>query len=198
MTSERSVCNPDTYYDTKIYFNYVDVKAEILRNWSVFDDKTWRQDAEGSCHKDTKTIYLRSPRLREEEEEEYTESIVHNRIETETEYTYELFPKTVAAVNHLISRIETVELGRVMIVALAPGGYISPHTDQGDYPEHYDRYHMCISVPEELVFTIGENRMKTAPGSTYWINNDTYEHSVDNTKSDEWRISIIVDIKGWL
>jgi quercetin dioxygenase-like cupin family protein len=167
-------------------FDVTAVKVEVFNNYDLFFLETYRQDHPTSSHKDTASIFLRMCTK---------ESIddIFNSIQAVTCPQMDDFPKVQKIVTDTVAAVAGVELGRVMLVTLKPGGVITAHSDEGRYPEYYNRYHVPI-LSDNCKFTIDGNDLYMREGGLYLIDNQL-EHSVENLSNQE-RIHLIMDIKG--
>jgi hypothetical protein len=168
---------------------------ELSQKWDMFYGETWRQDAPGSPHKDTMTTMLRGPLL--EDDEDLSKDIVFNRLTCQVEPVGLLFPEVYNLVRQLMYKVCGVELGRVMLVALKPGGKVTQHVDEGKYPQYYNRYHIPLITDETSLFTVGDVTGNLQRGTCYWLNTSLYEHSAVNHSETNTRVHLIVDIKSW-
>jgi hypothetical protein len=152
----------------------------------LWDEITIRQDHPGSAHHDTDCIFLRGPRAF-----------------TVEDYLYDLGAYDYPAMDKLASVLVPVlrpllqdalrvdELGRVLIVRLKPGGHIDPHVDEGDYADHYSRFHLALTGDACSTLTAGGETQHFAPGELWWFDHKA-EHTAANA-SDQPRIHIIID-----
>lgn len=98
-----------------------------------------------------------------------------------------------AQVLDLVRRVDGIQLGRVMITRLKPGGKIYPHVDQGAPAELFDRYQIALQSQPGANFRIADETVNFATGEVWWINN-RLEHEVVNNSRDD-RIVCIVDVR---
>jgi hypothetical protein len=152
----------------------------------LWDDITIRQEFPGTCHADTKTIYLRAPsQFTIEGYQESLDSVDYWILS-------ELAPDVVHLMRHaLLDVVKAKEIGRVMIVSLKPGGKVLTHIDEGKYAEHFTRFHLCLTGSPDATMTVGGETMSFQPGEV-WSFNHRVEHSACNLGTDA-RIHIIFD-----
>lgn len=150
--------------------------------WDVF---TYRQEASGSAHHDTKCILLRAP-------EYFTAESIYTDLEAANTLPSEVLSESTKLVNDLLNVLKADKLGRVMLVSLKPDGHIDRHFDSGEYSDFYDRFHIVLSSEDGNEFECGDELVKMKPGEV-WIFNHHLEHEVHNY-SDKERIHIIVDV----
>jgi len=150
-----------------------------------FNDITLRQTMPGSAHVDTKSIYLQGPQ--DPTPERWYEDVPHIAYKSLIGWS---------EAQSVISRIMQLchgPLGKVMIVALRPGGKITPHVDEGAYANAYDRYHLPISTnPTAEMFAGGETQ-HIPVGQLTWFNNHVL-HSACNMGAFS-RVHLIVDVR---
>lgn len=86
-----------------------------------------------------------------------------------------------------------VQLGRVVITKLAPGGKVDPHPDEGPYAEFYTRYHVVLQGLPGSMFHCGDEAVQMQTGELWWFDSRT-EHWVANNSRED-RIHMIVDVR---
>jgi hypothetical protein len=151
-----------------------------IEHWWKYS--TLRQKAEGSPHKDTESIYLRMPKVVD----------LHTVFESMEVVDWppmpnEILQQLIYDVSHLAYAVPA----RVMLVKLHPGGYITPHIDQGKYAEATDRYHLCVTSNARCEMQIGNEVVMACPEEVWWFDKHA-EHSVLNGGKTP-RIHLIVD-----
>jgi hypothetical protein len=107
---------------------------------------------------------------------------------------WDRLPQVRPIIFDLMRRVEGVQLGRVMITRLKPGGQIYPHEDAGAPAEFYSRYQFCLQASPGCLFHCGDETAYFAPGSIWYFDNQQ-THAVVNNGSDE-RISVVIDIRN--
>ena len=155
-----------------------------LANAPHWDAFTTRQRFPGSPHSDTKCIPLRGASA-------FLESYKPLVARKATVFSAYL-PHTVALVNKVLNGLPVLTVGNVLAVALMPGGQITPHIDEGDYPTHFERFHIVVTSPTGNWFKCGEEVFMPNPGDIFFFNH-RLTHSVGNPSS-EARIHLIVDV----
>lgn len=151
--------------------------------WDFF---TARQDARGSAHHDTRCILMRAP-----DATEITADVWFNVTESVDTGAVVHLPAVCALVASACDRLKVVELGRVMLVELAPGGHIDRHVDEGAYAAHFSRFHLPLVSAPGNEFHNGVEQLHMQPGEL-WQFNQHAEHEVFN-RSDTPRIHLIID-----
>lgn len=151
----------------------------------LWDEVTFRQDFEGSPHKDTQAIIMRGP----------ASLSYQDTMQSIACYDYPIAgvlkdyigPALVPMLNALC----ITELGRVMIVKLKAGGHVTAHIDEGEYADHYARFHVALSTNEHCIQTSGDEGCHFPAGTAWW-----FDHKKTHTASnygDTDRIHIIAD-----
>lgn len=99
----------------------------------------------------------------------------------------------------LLTQVQGVRLGRVLITRLDPGGQISPHRDYGpaadgyaDTEPYWQRFHWCLQADEGSLFGAGEEVVRMHPGDVWWFDGGQ-RHWVQNTGQVP-RLHVIVDV----
>lgn len=157
------------------------VLAELEARPDLWKLITFRQEYEGSAHKDSETIVLRGPTSGED--------LLENLTLMEFPYLPEL-PATVAYLQAVIAEVAMVHVGRVMAVRLKAGGCVTPHVDEGRYARYWARFHAPLSTNTGCRFQCGEESVHMAAGSVWWFNHQRL-HSVVNEGGE--RVHLIVD-----
>lgn len=94
----------------------------------------------------------------------------------------------------LMRRVDGVQLGRVIVSRLRPGGRIAPHVDEGTPATFYRRYQIALQSLPGCLFRCGDETVNMQSGEVWWINNRV-EHEVINNSADD-RLACIVDIRS--
>lgn len=158
------------------------VNSAVREHEAHFEDETWRQSTPGTCHADTRSLYLRMP------SEISVHSIFHSLdISDKPLIKLPILQQSLYDVQQLLDRA----LARVMIVRLKPWGFIKPHTDEGSYADATDRYHWCLTSNPDAFFVSGREMAQMQPGEVWWFDKHV-EHAVKNGRSD--RDHMIVDV----
>ena len=152
----------------------------------LWGEITLRQDYPGSAHHDTDCIFLRGPRSFTPEDYFFDLG----------SFDYPAMDKLADALVPLLRQLlqdvlQVEELGRVLIVRLKPGGHVDAHVDEGDYADHFARFHVALTGEPGSVLTAGGEVQHFAPGEAWWFDHKV-EHTADNL-GDVPRIHIIFD-----
>lgn len=144
-----------------------------------------RQNYPGTAHHDTQTIFLRGPRS-------FTRQDYFFDIGAFECSAYQVLRKEIdAVVDPVLDAIRPTEIGRMMIVNLRAGGIVDWHADEGDYADHYSRFHICLeSLPGSVLITqSGMQHMR--PGEAWWFNHKA-RHCARNNSIGR-RVHLIFD-----
>jgi hypothetical protein len=106
----------------------------------------------------------------------------------------ERFPAHYTAAKWIMSTVQGIKLGRIMIVHLEPKGTIGMHVDPGEYFERHSRYHIPLKTNSGVQFIDKDNIKEHMPYMTLCRLNNLSPHSLIND-SDEDRIHLIVDVE---
>jgi hypothetical protein len=108
---------------------------------------------------------------------------------------YVKYPKVINLCKWIYEQVEGIEMGRIMIVNLAPGGIVAPHIDPLDYFEQFSRFHIPFKTNSKVVFNDGSGSSdEHMPYKTLSRLNNRLMHALYN-RSAENRIHLITDIK---
>lgn len=146
-----------------------------------------REKFEGSPHKGTQTIYLRSTPwpLRSKDDVQQSLQIVNWPVlQMETRFQQAL-PE--------LERIAGLPLARAMVVRLEPGKQVEPHADQGRYAELTERFHYVVTTNDQSVLGVGDEHVSPKVGEIWWIDKRLEHWAYNNGPTP--RIHLIFD--GW-
>lgn len=157
-----------------------------------FEQITIRQKYPGSAHADTRCIYIRGPK-------EFTFDAIFNQLDAI--YNPELPDVIMINAGKLVTQVADAvgarEIGRVMIVELAPGGEVKPHADEGFYADHFERFHIVLSTNQLCFFQCDYEpdhaeiaHMKE--GEAWWFNHKRTHNFIN--EGDTPRIHLIADM----
>lgn len=147
-----------------------------------------RQSYPGSAHKDTETIYLRWAT-----DQSVAGSFHCLESEDQLAPLLDLTPEIGTLFQSALRHIgcgEEPDVGRVILVRLAPHGHIAEHVDEGPYADKYDRFHLCVAGASS--FYVEGHRQEMLPGELWWFNHKK-PHTVQNF-SHVPRIHLIMDL----
>jgi len=165
------------------------VLLDLARSPWLWDQNKTRREYAGTPHSAMTDIWVR---FRPQREIVGIES--HNE-----EYRCEFWPawyQLPALRGHifaLMTRVQAVELGSILITRLPPGAMIDPHSDAGSWaPEHYNtKCHLMLAG--QSVVTCGEEQACWSAGEV-WTFDNLLRHSIHNPGQVD-RIVVIVSMR---
>lgn len=162
----------------------------IERQPELWGEITARQTTPGSPHKYTEAIFLRWCPTK-------TIEAVFTEIEAVDYPALSKLPEALPIIEFIKDLVGGKELGRVLVVSLQPGGVITPHPDEGDYADHYERFHLSLQSDIGNVFCSGRpdrafEGCHMERGELWWFNHKE-THWLFNA-STRPRIHLIVDM----
>jgi hypothetical protein len=148
-----------------------------------------RQETPGSAHGDTESIFLRWA-------ESQTLEAVFNEIPAIDYPALEQLPEVRPILARIVDLLGTSAIGRILIVKLRPGGFITPHIDEGAYADHYERFHLVLEsgIGNAFFVEFEPDHSEVAymkPGELWWFDHKR-KHWVIND-SQVSRIHLIID-----
>jgi hypothetical protein len=167
--------------DPNPLLDYLDLHPEL---WKMI---TFRQEFEGSPHKDTETIVLRGP-IGVDYDAINSTNCVDYQFPGDGE-VFQLMADLLGPV--AFDKLQCSELGRVMIVKLKPGGVIAPHVDTGAYADYYTRYHIVVQTNGDASLC-ADGETQFMPTGTAWLFNHKSMHYGSNMGKTD-RIHVIFD-----
>lgn len=161
--------------------------AKLEANPHLWEIETRRQNAPGGPHHSTECIVLRGP------SDPTLATFATDVFAVPTPEMAHFIPE-LNALATLFERLETIELGRVLLVTLKPGGRIDWHTDEGAYAKAWSRMHVVLTSDKGNRFMVEDEHVHMAPGECWWFAHRR-PHSVVNDSTAP-RIHLIVDFKS--
>lgn len=169
-------------------FDVAPILQAIEKHSKLWQEKTFRQEYVGSAHRDTETIYLRW--ARRDTRQDIQETTVAINCEA-----LHVLPEARLLILSALKAVRSCCMGRVIIVALRPGGIVKEHCDEGKYADHFERFHLCLSANDAEFFVRDQNNeiesVKMGQGELWWFNHKR-SHWAEN-KTDHPRIHMIID-----
>lgn len=103
-------------------------------------------------------------------------------------------PECHETIFNLMRRFNGLQLGRVIIARLPPGGQIKPHQDNyGAYAMQDGlRLHVCVQGLPGCLFHCGDETVQMPTDSVWWFQHREM-HAAENRSADD-RIHLLVDI----
>jgi hypothetical protein len=107
---------------------------------------------------------------------------------------WQSLPQVRGMVFDLMRRVEGIELGRVLVTKIRPGGQILAHADaDGAYVDAGARYHIVLQGLPGSLFIAGDETVNMQTGSCWWFDHKAV-HAVVNNSIDD-RIHLLVDFR---
>jgi len=157
----------------------------INQNPDLWKQITIRQKFKGTAHGDTETIYIRGPRA-------FTYQDYFKDLGS---YDYPALDVLSSVMSPLLKPIldglRITHLGRILIVKMKAGGHVSEHIDEGEYADHFSRFHVVIKTNEGCINSTGGEAVHWPVGTAWWFDHKQ-PHSAGNIGDDD-RIHIIID-----
>jgi len=83
--------------------------------------------------------------------------------------------------------------GRVVLVRLSPGSFISGHCDSETELMGFDRYHLVVDSEKGSYMHVSDEQKVFSEGEVFFFENKKWHTAYNTSKS--WRIHLIIDIK---
>ena len=153
----------------------------------------WRTEYEGTPHRDVSDIWLRYSDPEKTADAKQTRA-VQNDDRPVFYPAWDALPQVRPIVFGLMRQVEAIELGRVLITRLPPGGRIAAHSDAtGAYTDQPGRrYHVVLQGLPGSLFRCGDETVNMRTGEV-WLFDHMAEHEVANNSTDD-RIHLLVDL----
>jgi len=108
---------------------------------------------------------------------------------------YSKYPAVIELCKWIYEQVGGIEMGRIMIISLAPGGDVAPHIDPLDYFEQFSRFHVPMKTNPGVVFNDGAGSPdEHMPYKTLCRLNNRLMHALYN-RGTENRIHLLADIR---
>jgi hypothetical protein len=173
-------------------FDPIPLLSQVQRQPSLWDTHRLRTTHANSPHMAVSDIWVRFNDISEYERTGNVSTIMDQH-ESIWYPAADKLPAIRPLVSWLMSRIDGIRLGRIIITKLAPGKKIDRHADSGDHAAYYERYHFVLQGLPGSIFNCGDETVQMPTGSVFWFQNQI-EHEVINNSADD-RVHMIVDIK---
>ena len=158
---------------------------QLDENPGLWDQNTLRQSYPGSAHADTQCIFVRGPLG-------FTPQLYFNDLGCCDFLSQRLLTEAMPLVEQTCALLGSTQLGRVLIVKLRPGGFVTPHVDEGKYAEHFARLHIVLTTNEQCTNVTDGVSEHWRAGSVWWFNHKLRHAAVNEGSTD--RIHMIVDV----
>lgn len=165
----------DGFVDTSAISIALQLHSEL---WNAHNS---RKDYEGSPHRETSDIWVRTAEKREDFPNPH--------------YPVWYPAAQVLPVRQLIfalmARVEAEHLGAVLITKIPPGCRVKPHADTGWHPAFFQcKLYLPLASNDKCVFRVDDEKAVMRTGEVWWVDN-TLEHEVVNDGETD-RITLIV------
>lgn len=145
-------------------------------------EETWRQAMPYTPHRDSQTIFIRrQPGSRPRD-------VLHQLASVATRHHAGALA---VAIEDIYTRLEG-RPARAMLVRLAPGGVISPHTDTGIYAEATVRFHLPLVTNPGAWLEVDGEKYHLPAGALYAF--DKHVPHRGGNDGDTARVHMILDI----
>jgi mannose-6-phosphate isomerase-like protein (cupin superfamily) len=170
----------------------VDRLQEELKAWpDVWNELPWRTRAyANSPHREIDDIWVRYNPLRNFDGNWEKFNGPH---EAEWYPVAWRIPSVIELVISLATKLETKEVGAVLVTRVPPGKQVYPHVDGGWHARYYEKFVIQIASSPGQSFNFAGESLDARPGECYWFDN-SQSHWVLNPTSEE-RISLIVCVR---
>lgn len=157
----------------------------------LWDEITARQEYPGSAHIDTKAIFLRWCAGQD------IPSAFTDLHAVDYPAFHALHRELWPIIDAVYSAVGGLELGRLMLVSLRPGGRVLPHIDEGPYADHFERFHVSLASEPGNVYSVYDEHgsaetVHMKPGELWWFNHKTLHDAENGSKAP--RVHLIADI----
>jgi len=160
----------------------------------LWDQHKWRTEYNGTPHLDVSDIWLRYSDMEKTARNDNT-AAVQNDDRPVFYPAWDALPQVRPIVFGLMRQVEAIELGRVLITRLPPGGRIAAHSDAtGAYTDQPGRrYHVVLQGLPGSMFRCGDETVNMKTGEV-WMFDHLADHEVWNNSPDD-RIHLLVDLR---
>jgi len=161
----------------------------------LWKDITARQDAPGSPHVDTECIVLRWPA------DQSVWASFYDLTCIDYPASELLMPEVgalmLAVLNALGLEASRVDVGRMLIVSLKPGGHVRRHLDEGPYADKYDRFHVVLQPGDESLFLVEGHPQVSGQGDLFWFNHKCTHEARNRGTQARWHLIIDLVSPSW-
>lgn len=166
----------------------MDDLVSAIKSTNLWPEITKRQDTKGSPHKYTKAIFLRWCQSQEIE-------AAFTDIEAIDYPAFEKLPEARPLVDLVLEATGATKLGRVLIVELEPGAMITPHVDEGDVADYYERFHIALTSDVGNDFFCAHDSQSgefvhMMPGEMWWFNHKKEHYLINSSNKPRWHLII--------
>lgn len=187
-----SYCAKRQFDNFKLLKRDIDVQPllkELEDNAYLWDEIRTRQNTEQSPHKYTAAVFLRWC-------EELSVHAAFNELSSRDYPALRKLPSAQPLIESVLDAAGSSELGRVLVVALFPGAFITKHSDEGAYADRFERFHLSLQSEDGNFFYSerAENSgefVHMLPGELWNFNHKEPHYLINNSKTP--RMHLIVD-----
>lgn len=176
---------------------------EIQRQSELWNENTLRTKHPGTAHSEVSDIWLwfnDVPKVVEVDTlfgrtiDKPELSKVVNDKEVIPYRGWNLLPSARNIIFPLMSQVQAIRLGRVMITKLPPGKTITPHVDGGAPATYFQRYQVALQCLPGNKFRIENEAVEFKTGDVWMIDNKKEHEVINNSETD--RIVMIADMRS--
>jgi mannose-6-phosphate isomerase-like protein (cupin superfamily) len=165
------------------------LRLELARNEQLWDQDATRRTYPGTPHAAMTDITVRYMAPEDA-------AIIDNRKREHRNVfhpAWHALPALRPVVFGMMTRVQAVELGSILITRLPPGGVILPHSDAGCWAPEYYNCKTHWTVQGSAVVTCEDEICGMAEGKI-WTFDNLLRHSVENAGPED-RICVIVSMR---
>jgi hypothetical protein len=165
----------------------------IARRPDLWDAHRWRTTYQNTPHAAVNDIWLRYADPDKTADPNATNPVIAD-LQPVFYPAWEALPQVRPIVFDLMRRVEAIELGRVLITKLRPGGRILRHADaDGAYVDAGSRYHVALQGLPGSLYMAGDETVCMRTGECWWFDHKAV-HEVANNSTDD-RVHLLVDFR---
>lgn len=164
------------------------VLLELLRNADLWDRNPMRRLTEGSPHAEMRDIFVRY--MPEADITSETRRSEHRNVFWQA---WHALPSLRPMVFALMSRVQAVELGSILITKLPPGGEIHLHSDAGSWGPTFYNTKAHVQLVGTSVTTVEGEAFLQKQGDVITFDN-LLMHGIKNVGEND-RITLIVSMR---
>ena len=164
------------------------VLLDLLRNADLWDRNPMRRLTEGSPHAEMRDIFVRY--MPEADITAETRRSEHRNIFWPA---WHALPSLRPMVFALMTRVQAVELGSILITKLQPGGEILPHSDAGSWAPEFYNFKAHVTLAGQAVTTCEGEPCLQRVGDA-WTFDNLLVHAIANAGECD-RIACIISMR---
>lgn len=165
----------------------------VMHQPELWNEQTWRTTYKNTPHVDVSDIWLRYSAPDKTNDTARTQQVTDD-VRPVFYHAWNKLPQVRPIVFDLARRVEAIELGRVLITKVPPGGRILRHADaHGEYVDSGARYHIVLNGLPGSLYMCGDETVNMLTGECWWFDHKA-EHEVQNNSVDD-RVHLLVDFR---